>query len=63
MFKSWNKKNEIKVVFKLDFQATQVPKMKKSTLMVSLVPDDVGKPIVKLEKTSVHDGTSNFTPL
>ncbi|KAK7301804.1 hypothetical protein RJT34_12680 [Clitoria ternatea] len=26
--------------------------MKKSTLMVSLVPDDVGKPIVKLEKTT-----------
>ncbi|KAK7279956.1 hypothetical protein RJT34_25018 [Clitoria ternatea] len=57
MFKSWSKKNKIKAVFKLDFQATQVPKMKKSALMVSLVPDDVGKPTVKLEKTAVQDGT------
>ncbi|XP_019427713.1 PREDICTED: putative leucine-rich repeat-containing protein DDB_G0290503 isoform X1 [Lupinus angustifolius] len=57
MFKSWSKKKKIKAVFKLDFQATQVPKMKKSALMVSLVPDDVGKPTVKLEKTSVQDGT------
>jgi hypothetical protein len=31
--------------------------MKKSALMVSLVPDDVGKPTVKLEKTAVQDGT------
>ncbi|XP_061369541.1 uncharacterized protein LOC133312380 [Gastrolobium bilobum] len=57
MFKSWSKKNKIRAVFKLEFQATQVPKMKKSALMVSLVPDDVGKPTVKLEKTAVQDGT------
>ncbi|KAL5069877.1 hypothetical protein RYX36_020764 [Vicia faba] len=57
MFKSWSKKNKIKAVFKLDFQATQVPKMKKSALMVSLVPDDIGKTTVKLEKTAVQDGT------
>ncbi|KAE9611306.1 putative transcription factor bZIP family [Lupinus albus] len=56
MLKLWNKKNKIKAIFKLDFQATQVPKMKKSALMVSLVPDDVGKPRVKLEKTAVQDG-------
>jgi hypothetical protein len=31
--------------------------MKKSALMVSLVPDDVGKPTVKLEKNAVLDGT------
>ncbi|KAJ1391057.1 NT-type C2 domain [Sesbania bispinosa] len=57
MFKSWSKKNKIKAVFRMEFQATQVPKMKKSALMVSLVPDDVGKPTVKLEKTAVQDGT------
>ncbi|XP_028806198.1 golgin subfamily A member 6-like protein 22 isoform X1 [Neltuma alba] len=57
MFKSWSKKNKIKAVFKLQFQATQVPKMKKSALMISLVPDDVGKPTVKLEKTAVQEGT------
>jgi len=31
--------------------------MKKSVLMVALVPDDVGKPTVKLEKVAVQDGT------
>ncbi|TKY51291.1 spindle pole body protein pcp [Spatholobus suberectus] len=60
MFKSWSKKNKIKAVFKLEFQATQVPKMKKSAIMVSLVPDDVGKPTVKLEKTAVQDGTCSW---
>ncbi|KAK7380301.1 hypothetical protein VNO78_32809 [Psophocarpus tetragonolobus] len=57
MFKSRRKKNKIKAVFKLQFQATQVPKMKKPTLMVALVPDDVGKPTAKLEKVAVQDGT------
>ncbi|KAK4280357.1 hypothetical protein QN277_011989 [Acacia crassicarpa] len=57
MFKSWSKKNKIKAVFKLQFQATQVPKMKKSALMISLIPDDVGKATVKLEKTAVQEGT------
>ncbi|TKY45167.1 myosin-1 protein [Spatholobus suberectus] len=56
MFKSRSKKNKIKAVFKLQFQATQVPKMKKSALMIALVPDDAGKPTVKLEKVAVHDG-------
>ncbi|KAK8467492.1 hypothetical protein PHAVU_007G069700 [Phaseolus vulgaris] len=60
MFKSWSKKNKIKAVFKLDFQATQVPKMKKNAIMVSLVPDDVGKTTVKLEKTAVQDGTCSW---
>ncbi|KAI4347539.1 hypothetical protein L6164_008346 [Bauhinia variegata] len=57
MFKSWSKKNKIKAVFKMQFQATQVPKMKKSALMVSLVPDNVGKATVKLEKAPIQDGT------
>ncbi|KAG4388272.1 hypothetical protein GLYMA_09G139300v4 [Glycine max] len=57
MFKLRRKSNKIKAVFKLQFQATQVPNMKKSVLMVALVPDDVGKPTVKLEKVAVQDGT------
>lgn len=28
--------------------------------MISLVPDDVGKPTVKLEKTAVQDGTCTW---
>ncbi|XP_022971835.1 interaptin-like isoform X1 [Cucurbita maxima] len=57
MFKSWSKKQKIKAVFKLQFQATEVPKLKKPALMISLVPDDVGKATVKLEKAAIQDGT------
>lgn len=37
-----------------------MPKLKKPALMISLVPDDVGKPTVKLEKTAVQDGTCTW---
>lgn len=63
MFKSgrWRSdKNKIKAVFKLQFQATQVPKSKKSTLTISLVPDGVSKPTVKLEKAAVQDGICSW---
>ncbi|KAK4837231.1 hypothetical protein QYF36_003823 [Acer negundo] len=61
MFKSWrNDKNKIKAVFKLQFQATQVPRLKKSAVMISLVPEDAGKPTVKLEKVAVQDGTCTW---
>ncbi|XP_044468818.1 cingulin-like [Mangifera indica] len=58
MFKAWRKdKDKIKAVFKLQFQATQVPRLKKSAVMISLVPEDVGKTAFKLEKVAVKDGT------
>ncbi|KAE8022526.1 hypothetical protein FH972_008318 [Carpinus fangiana] len=60
MFKSWSKKKKVKTLFKLEFQATQVPKMKKSALMISLVPEDVGKPTVRLQKAAVQDGTCSW---
>lgn len=60
MFKSWNKKNKIKAVFKLQFHVTEVPKLKKPAVMISLVPEDVGKPSVKLEKVAVQDGTCTW---
>lgn len=61
MFKSWRRdKNKIKAVFKLQFQATQVPRLKKSAVMISLVPEDVGKTTFKLEKVPVKDGTCTW---
>ncbi|KAK2653841.1 hypothetical protein Ddye_013697 [Dipteronia dyeriana] len=61
MFKSWrNDRTKIKAVFKLQFQATQVPRLKKSAVMISLVPEDAGKPTVKLEKVAVQDGTCTW---
>lgn len=35
----------------------QVPQLKKPALIISLVPEDVGKPTFKLEKAAVQDGT------
>lgn len=56
MFKVGRWRNEkIKVVFRLQFQATQVP-CSKSRLMISLVPVDVGQPTVRLGKAAVQDG-------
>ncbi|XWS61156.1 hypothetical protein CRYUN_Cryun07bG0101400 [Craigia yunnanensis] len=57
MFKSWRSdKNKIKVVYQLQFQATQVPRLKKSAVTISLVPEDVRKPTLRLEKIAVQDG-------
>ncbi|XP_047321377.1 interaptin [Impatiens glandulifera] len=59
MFSSrWrSEKNKIKAVFKLQFQATQVPKLKKKALMISLVPADIQRPTVKLEKAAIVNGS------
>lgn len=38
----------------------KVPKLKKAALMISLVPDDVGKPTFKLEKAQVQEGTCSW---
>ncbi|XP_020871701.1 rootletin-like [Arabidopsis lyrata subsp. lyrata] len=38
----------------------QVPKLKKTALMISLVPDDVGKPTFKLEKSEVKEGICSW---
>ncbi|XP_031125282.1 myosin-7-like [Ipomoea triloba] len=57
MFKSarWrSEKNRIRVAFKLQFYATQVT---GDALMISVVPADVGKPTLKLEKAVVHNGS------
>uniref|UniRef100_A0A6N2KRK7 C2 NT-type domain-containing protein n=1 Tax=Salix viminalis TaxID=40686 RepID=A0A6N2KRK7_SALVM len=53
MFRSarWRReKNKIKTVFKLQFHATQLPQLYASPLSISVVPGDVGKPTVRLEK-------------
>ncbi|KAL6280340.1 hypothetical protein ACE6H2_017221 [Prunus campanulata] len=63
MFKSarWRSdKNKIKAVFKLQFHATQVPKLGVDTLTVSVIPGDVGKATVKLEKATVRDGSCRW---
>ncbi|XP_022853698.1 golgin subfamily A member 4-like [Olea europaea var. sylvestris] len=59
MFKSarWrSEKNKVKVVFRLQFHATQLSQVGGDALMISVVPADVGKPSVKSEKAIVRDG-------
>ncbi|KAK4431496.1 hypothetical protein Salat_0911700 [Sesamum alatum] len=58
MFKRSEKK--IKAVFKMQFQATQVPQLKAKSLMISLVPVDVGKPTVRLAKAPIVEGTCTW---
>ncbi|CAK9159766.1 unnamed protein product [Ilex paraguariensis] len=63
MFKSarWrSEKNKIKAVFILRFQATQVPQLRRKTLNISLVPADIGKPTVRLEKAPILEGTCTW---
>ncbi|KAK4734512.1 hypothetical protein R3W88_008773 [Solanum pinnatisectum] len=61
MFKSskW-KKEKIKAVFQMQFQVTQVPKLKAKKLMISLVPADAGKPTVRLGKAAIIEGTCSW---
>ncbi|CAI9755436.1 unnamed protein product [Fraxinus pennsylvanica] len=59
MFKSarWrSEKNKIRIVFRLQFHATQLSQVEGDALMISVVPADVGKPSVKSEKAIVRDG-------
>ncbi|XP_022980388.1 myosin-11-like [Cucurbita maxima] len=59
MFKSarWrSEKNRIKAEFKLRFCATQIPEFGGDSLMISVVPGDVGKPTLRLEKATVRGG-------
>ncbi|GKV23102.1 hypothetical protein SLEP1_g32879 [Rubroshorea leprosula] len=59
MFKSarWrSEKNKIKAVFKLQFYATRVPRSNVDGLTISVVPGDVGKPTIRLEKAMVREG-------
>ncbi|XP_062074262.1 COP1-interactive protein 1-like [Humulus lupulus] len=63
MFKSarWrSEKNKIKAVFKLQFHATQVTQLGVDALMVSVIPGELGKPSVKLDKATVQDGSCRW---
>ncbi|XP_023552993.1 myosin heavy chain, striated muscle-like [Cucurbita pepo subsp. pepo] len=59
MFKSarWrSEKNRIKAEFKLQFCATQISEFGGDSLTISVVPGDVGKPTLRLEKATVRGG-------
>ncbi|XP_051129921.1 uncharacterized protein LOC127250600 isoform X3 [Andrographis paniculata] len=53
----WSEKNRIKVVFKLQFHASRLAQSGEDGLIISVVPADAGKPIVRSDKASVRDGS------
>ncbi|CAI0414454.1 unnamed protein product [Linum tenue] len=53
-------KNKIKVVFKFQFHATQVSQLNVDSLVVSVVPGDVGKPTGRSEKAPIKDGSCRW---
>nr|GMC96345.1 cingulin-like protein 1 [Ipomoea batatas] len=57
MFKSakW-RKEKIKAVFGMQFQATQVPQMKAKSLMISLVSADTRRTSVKMGRAEIVEG-------
>ncbi|KAL7111667.1 hypothetical protein ACP275_05G104000 [Erythranthe tilingii] len=52
----WSEKNKLRVVFKLQFHASQVTDVTGDGLIVSIVPADSGKSTVKSDKATVVDG-------
>ncbi|KAL7150325.1 hypothetical protein ABFS83_05G104500 [Erythranthe nasuta] len=52
----WSEKNKLRVVFKLQFHASQVTDVTGDGLIVSIVPSDSGKSTVKSDKATVVDG-------
>ncbi|CAN1300851.1 Laminin-like protein epi-1 [Linum perenne] len=53
-------KNKIKVVFKFQFHATQVTQLNVDSLVVSVVPGEVGKPTGRSEKATIKDGSCKW---
>ncbi|GAB2270349.1 hypothetical protein Dimus_005252 [Dionaea muscipula] len=53
----WNlEKTKVKVVFRLQFHATQIPQSGWDKLFVSLIPSDSGKVTAKTNKANVRNG-------
>ncbi|KAF3782648.1 hypothetical protein EJ110_NYTH32612 [Nymphaea thermarum] len=53
-------KNKIKAVFRMQFQATQVPPLGSDSLMVALVSSETGKTTAKTQKVQVQNGSCQW---
>ncbi|KAK4341413.1 hypothetical protein RND71_039914 [Anisodus tanguticus] len=53
-------KNKVKVVFRLQFNATHIPQTGWDKLFISFSPADSGKPIAKTTKANVRNGTCKW---
>nr|XP_016454508.1 PREDICTED: putative leucine-rich repeat-containing protein DDB_G0290503 isoform X2 [Nicotiana tabacum] len=53
-------KNKVKVVFRLQFNATHIPQTGWDKLFISFIPADSGKTIAKTTKAAVRNGTCKW---
>ncbi|XP_060198820.1 uncharacterized protein LOC132627474 [Lycium barbarum] len=53
-------KNKVKVVFRLQFNATHIPQTGWDKLFISFIPADSGKTIAKTTKATVRNGTCKW---
>ncbi|XP_057415984.1 uncharacterized protein LOC130710662 [Lotus japonicus] len=60
MFRWRNDKNRVKAVFKLHFHVTQVLQPGVDSLVLSIVPGDIGKVTTRLEKALVRGGVCRW---
>ncbi|XP_075495454.1 uncharacterized protein LOC142532833 [Primulina tabacum] len=54
------KEKKFDAVFKMQFQATQVPPLEATGLMISLIPVGSGKPTARLERAEILEGTCTW---
>ncbi|CAK8579164.1 unnamed protein product [Lathyrus sativus] len=60
MFRWRSEKNKVKTVFKLHFHVTQVVQSGVDSLVLSIVPGDIGKPTTRLEKAVINNGVCKW---
>ncbi|XP_058731990.1 intracellular protein transport protein USO1-like [Vicia villosa] len=61
MFRWRSEKNKVKAVFKLHFHVTQVVQSGVvDSLVLSIVPGDIGKPTTRLEKAVINNGVCKW---
>ncbi|KAI5383759.1 intracellular protein transport protein USO1 [Lathyrus oleraceus] len=60
MFRWRSEKNKVKTVFKLHFHVTQVEQSGLDSLVLSIVPGDIGKPTTRLEKAVINNGVCKW---
>ncbi|KAK6935365.1 NT-type C2 domain [Dillenia turbinata] len=51
-----SERHKIKAAFKLQFRASQVPKLGGDGLIISIIPADIGKVTTRLDKAVIKDG-------
>ncbi|ESW32037.1 hypothetical protein PHAVU_002G287700 [Phaseolus vulgaris] len=60
MFRWRSERHKVKAVFKLHFHVTQMVQSGVESLVLSIVPGDIGKVTTRLEKAAIHGGVCRW---